>query len=518
MEKNNKDKNLYSSYYTKSEFITDYMIEMLNLNETHSVLEPSAGDGVFIDALLKQKPNTNIDAYDLNPQAIDVLNNKYDGYSNIQVVESDTLLDMELDMKVFMNGDYDRVIGNPPYGAWQDYEKRAKLKNIYKGFYVKETYALFLLRCISLLKENGVLTFIIPDTFMNLHMHRNLREFLLLNTKIHEILMIPSKFFPGVNFGYSNLTIITLEKTNKEQALSNTVKIISNLNRASDIEDITNRTNFDKYSVVDIPQKEIFDSIDMAFLIKAGDKVRYLINNPSLTLSDVADCVTGIYTGNNREYFKVLNSQVRNPTKCELVDKNKVEYNYLKYRNLLDGIEGDKHFIPVTKGNAGMYHRNNEWFIDWGEEALKHYRTDKKARLQNSKYYFRKGIAVPMVKSSKVKASIIDNQVFDQSVVGIFPKEEKYLNYLLALLNSDIVNTIIQTINHTANNSANYLKKIPIVLPKNENDLKYVNNLVNKMIKHIKDKNALDEKLQIELNQIFNTLYEYEELPTKVLG
>ncbi|MDO7269043.1 HsdM family class I SAM-dependent methyltransferase [Shouchella clausii] len=514
MKKIAKEKNLYSSYYTKSEYITEYMVKMLDLKDNHSVLEPSAGDGVFIDALLKHRPNTNVTAYDLNPQAIEILNNKYNKKSNIQVLESDTLLDLDLNMKVSMNGVFDRVIGNPPYGAWQDYEKREKLKNIYKGFYVKETYTIFLLRCISLLKENGKLTFIIPDTFMNLHMHNNIREFLLLNTKIQEILMIPSKFFPGVNFGYSNLTIITLEKTNKDEALSNTVKIISNLKRASDIEDITNRTNLEKYNVVDIPQKEIYYSVDMAFLIKAGDKIRNLINNPSLTLGEVANCVTGIYTGNNKEYFKVLNTQVRNPTKCELVDKDKVEYDYLKYDNLLEGIEGDKHFIPVTKGNAGMYHRKNEWFIDWGKEALNHYRTDKKARLQNSKYYFRKGIAVPMVKSSKIKASIIDNQVFDQSVVGIFPKEEKYLNYLLALLNSDIVNTIIQTINHTANNSANYLKKIPLVLPNNDNDLIHVNNLVKKMINHVKDTNTIDEDLQKELNQIFNTLYEYKELPT----
>ncbi|MCY8344315.1 Eco57I restriction-modification methylase domain-containing protein [Bacillus haynesii] len=512
-----EEKRLYSSYYTKSEFITDYMIKMLDLKENYLVLEPSAGDGVFIDALIKKNPKINITAYDLNPQAIAVLNAKYNKHENIQVIESDTLLDHDLDMKVFMNGYYDRVIGNPPYGAWQDYDKRANLKNIYKGFYVKETYALFLIRCISLLKNKGKLTFIIPDTFLNLHMHNKLREYILLNTKIHEILMFPSKFFPGVNFGYSNLTIITVEKTNKEHALNNTVRIISGFKKAPDIEDITNETNLERYNIMDIPQREIFESVDMAFLIKYGSRIRNLINNPQRTLGDVADCVTGIYTGNNKAYFKALNSQVKNPTKCGIVDENKIEYDYLKYDNLLDGIEGDKHFIPVTKGNAEMYYRKNEWFIDWGKDALHHYRTDKKARFQNSRYYFRKGIAVPMVKSSKVKANLINNQVFDQSVVGIFPKEKKYLYYLLALLNSDIVNTIIQTINHTANNSANYLKKVPIVLPNNEKDIEHVNVLVKKMIKHIERTDHVDEEIQKELNQIFSNLYSKNELPAKIL-
>ncbi|MGN4425973.1 HsdM family class I SAM-dependent methyltransferase [Bacillus cereus group sp. MYBK30-1] len=512
-----EEKNLYSSYYTKSEYITDYMVKMLGLKEDHIVLEPSAGEGVFIDALIKKNPNTNITAYDLNPEAIVVLNAKYNNHENIQVIESDTLLDVDLNMKVFMNGYFDRVIGNPPYGAWQDYDKRANLKNIYKGFYVKETYALFLLRCISLLKENGKLTFIIPDTFLNLHMHSKLREYILLNTKIHEILMFPSKFFPGVNFGYANLTIITVEKTDKENALNNTVRIISDLKKVSDIEDITNRTNLEKYNVMDIPQREIFESVDMAFLIKSGSEIRNLINNPQMTLGDIANCVTGIYTGNNKAYFKALNSTVKNPTKCDIVDVNKIEYDYLKYDNLLEGIEDERHFIPVTKGNAEMYHRKNEWFIDWGKDALHHYKTDKKARLQNARYYFKKGIAVPMVKSKKIKANLINNQVFDQSVVGIFPKEEKYLYYLLALLNSDIVNTIIQTINHTANNSANYLKKVPVFLPANEKEIAYVNSLVEQMISHMEKTNTVNKEIQKEINTIFSKLYSVEKLPTEIL-
>ncbi|KLI01677.1 hypothetical protein SINU_12140 [Sporolactobacillus inulinus CASD] len=494
------------------------MVKKLDFTENHLVLEPSAGDGVFIDALLRKHPNTNITAYDLNPKAVNVMSDKYRSFENVNVIESDTLLDTDLDMKVFMGGFYDRIIGNPPYGAWQDYEKRANLKNLYPGFYVKETYTLFLLRCISLLKENGKLTFIIPDTFMNLHMHNNLREYLLLNTKIHEILMIPSKFFPGVNFGYSNLTIITVEKVTEESNLSNVIRIISGLKKVTDIEDITNNERLEKYKIINISQKEVYESIDMAFLIRADNKTRNLINNPQLTLEDLAYCVTGIYTGNNKAYFKALNSEVRNPTKCNIVDKNLIEYDFLQYNNLLNGIKSEKHFIPVTKGNADMYSRKNEWYIDWGEEAVHHYKTDKKARFQNSKYYFKKGIAVPMVKSSKVKANLINNQVFDQSVVGIFPKEEKYLYYLLALLNSDEVNTIIQTINHTANNSANYLKKIPIVLPDSEKDFNHVLDLVKQMINNIKQTNTINTEIQTEINQIFKNLYESAESPAEILS
>ncbi|RKJ17088.1 methyltransferase domain-containing protein, partial [Butyricicoccus sp. 1XD8-22] len=120
----------------------------LELKEDDVVLEPSAGDGVFIDEVLKQQPNINLTALDINPEAINTLNNKYADKPNIKVVHTDTLLDEQLDNYVIENGHYDKIIGNPPYGAWQDYEKRDFLKKKYKGFYVKESYAIFLLRSI----------------------------------------------------------------------------------------------------------------------------------------------------------------------------------------------------------------------------------------------------------------------------------------------------------------------------------------------------------------------------------
>lgn len=499
--------NLYCSYYTKSEYITDYMVNRLQVQDDSIVLEPSAGDGVFIDPLLEINSSLDITAIDLNPESVTLLKDKYGAYPSIKVVEADTLLDSGLDQKVIGNGYFDKIIGNPPYGAWQDYEKRDELKKRYKGYYVKETYTLFLLRCVALLKKHGTLTFIIPDTFLNLHMHKQLREHLLLNTKISEILMIPSSFFPGVNFGYSNLTIITLEKSSKQDALNNTIRIVNGLKKVSDIEDITKHRNLEKYNIINITQREVFESVDMAFLIKSGDNIRSLINNAEVKLGDIADCVTGFYSGDNSRFLKVAHAQVRNLSKCEVISAEEINNHYLDYTNILDGIDGPSCYIPVVKGNSKGYLRKDEWFLNWSKEAIQHYKTDKKARFQNSQYYFREGIALPMVKASKVSASIIDKKVFDQSIVGVFPKDTKYLYFLLALLNSDIVNTIIHTINHTANNSANYIKKIPIVIP-SETVLSHINRLVENQLSHIKKAGSHNNDIDSELNSIFTELYQ----------
>ena len=67
-----------------------------------------------------------------------------------------------------------------------------------------------------------------------------------------------------------------------------------------------------------------------------------------------------------------------------------------------------------------------------------------------------------MVKSKVVKAVLMSNRVFDQSIVGIFPNKEEHVIPLLGILNSDTANQLIHAINPTANNSSNYLKRIPI--------------------------------------------------------
>ena len=157
-------KDIYCSYYTESADITSYMSARLGILDDDVILEPSAGEGIFIDEVLKCNKNVKIDALDINEQAIDILEEKYydnstvnvrktdtlldnqlDAYETAQMwlKQSDTLLDSELDFFCRDGGHYTKVIGNPPYGAWQDYDKRDVLKKKYQGQYVKETYSLF---------------------------------------------------------------------------------------------------------------------------------------------------------------------------------------------------------------------------------------------------------------------------------------------------------------------------------------------------------------------------------------
>ncbi|MBR3771946.1 MAG: hypothetical protein IKL07_06720, partial [Clostridium sp.] len=130
-------KDVYCSYYTKSEDITSYMVAKMGIVENDLILEPSAGEGTFIDEILKRKIKVRIDALDINEKAISTMQMKYseipdvnvrltdtlfddvlDKYatSEIWLKNTDILLDEQLDLFSSVGGHYDKVIGNPPYG------------------------------------------------------------------------------------------------------------------------------------------------------------------------------------------------------------------------------------------------------------------------------------------------------------------------------------------------------------------------------------------------------------------
>ena len=519
-------KNQFCSFYTNSEDITFYMSSRLGIHNGDIILEPSAGEGIFIDEVLKTRKKVHIDALDINDDAISVLQKKYDDNPDVDVRKTDTLFDSQLDkydisqlwlkqtdtlldeQLDFFNstgGHYTGVIGNPPYGAWQDYERRDRLKKKYVGQYVKETYSLFLLRCISVLKLNGRLSFIIPDTFLYVNMHTKLRELLLKKTKIEEIIIFPSKFFPGICFGYSNLCIITLERSEMQDAINNSVKIYRGFKKSEEFRRLIANDTLPAYiESFNLRQSDVLSNSQHRFVF-ADNQIVSLLKKTTVNLGDIADVVTGFYTGNNKEFIKAASDTVKGAKNYEVIDQSMIVDN-----SSTDGEPNlSEAYIPFIKSaSETRYVRNHEdWYVRWDSETVSFYKADKKARFQNSDYYFKTGIGIPMVKSSKIKAFLMQNRVFDQSIVGIFPKDKTKLNYILALMNSDIINQIIHIINPTANNSANYIKLIPYIEP-SCSALKIINDLVNKIFK-LSEEGAISEvnKIEKEIDCMITDIY-----------
>ena len=90
-------RDTFCSYYTKSEDITSYMVGKLGIVDNDMILEPSAGEGIFIDEVLETNRTVQIDALDINSEAIAILKKKYENNDAVIVRETDTLLDEQLD-------------------------------------------------------------------------------------------------------------------------------------------------------------------------------------------------------------------------------------------------------------------------------------------------------------------------------------------------------------------------------------------------------------------------------------
>jgi len=95
-------------------------------------------------------------------------------------------------------GGFDIVIGNPPYGASFSKAELDYYKNRYNtAVWRCESYLLFIEQALQLLKPDGAIGLIIPDTLLNLGFTQPTRELLLRNSKIEEIISLPSNVFAG---------------------------------------------------------------------------------------------------------------------------------------------------------------------------------------------------------------------------------------------------------------------------------------------------------------------------------
>jgi hypothetical protein len=489
---------LYQQYYTKSNEIVTYMINKLGVKPNSSVLEPCAGDGVFIEALLQNGENITIDAFELDPEEAKKLKDNFRAYTNVSIKNEDTLLYKEF-IRGHFNNKYDFIIANPPYGAWQDYEKRKKLKLIYPKLYIKETYSTFLFLCLSLLKDRGKLVFITPDTYLNLHTHTYLRKFILQNALVEEISIFPSTFFPGVNFGYSKLSIITLTKSsNNISIFNNKIKIIDRFKDPIELIKSNNNTR-----ITFVNQGDILKNENYAFIYSDDEYLDKLLKYASTRIGDITNCVTGIYTGDDKEFIKVSSHSIKNGKNYDIISDDEL-YNKNVNPDLI-GFNNNPSFIPIIKGGNTRYTKKDLWYINWSKEAVSFYKTNKKSRFQNSQYYFKQGIAVPMVSSHSVTGALINYRIFDQSIVGIFPKDNDMLLFLLAFFNTQICTKLLRLINPSANNSANYVKKIPIIIP-NYNTITRINKLIE-IILSKKEQNGDSSFAENELDNIFNSIF-----------
>lgn len=441
-------------HYTDAKQINSLMCHLLGNVSNKTVLEPSVGYGALVGGLVGNPER--VDVVDVDEDALLDFSKNFN-HVNTEVFHADFV---DLFVERLLNAShpvrkrfYDGIISNPPYGLYFDLEYRKKIKKTFPDLYARESYGLFFAFAISRLKDGGRYVFLIPDTFLSSVNHKPLRRLICEQAAPSHIVRFPSKRFETVNFGYANLCIIAGRK-----------------DRLGD---------FDAVQWLDAFEGK---DLDVAQLAGAASVMGHILRSevgtgwsPAMLqdnehqqdwqpLGDLAECRTGIYTGDNERFIGYDPTRVtRRLNGHAIVWSDKLYSDPLTEAECILGLSGTRSYVPLVRGGHRSPFDSTAWAIDWSPSAIAFYKTDKKARLQNAQFYFKAGLSVPMVSTKRISASLMQGAVFDQGAVGIFPKSLDLRNPLLLYLNSKRASESMKKIvNGSANNSANYIKRLPV--------------------------------------------------------
>lgn len=273
-------------YYTPSK-IVDETLSHISFDSYQRILDPACGSGNFLmKAFYKLKRGKKLTdeqiierlyGFDIDPVAVFLCKinlyylSEHVNFNKIQIQQQDFLL-LDKKMKPF-----DMIIGNPPWGAKYLPSYLQKLKQQYGTILYKyDSFALFLHQSFSLLQENGVLAFVLPEAILNIAKHEGIRKE-ILRYHITHIIEVGREFSEI----YTNAVILKLRKNNrKEKLVYNDRKVYRTL-------------FFDMpYHSFLMPSNTIAQSI----LDKVTSKKIY-------TLKGHATFALGIVTGNNETFL-----------------------------------------------------------------------------------------------------------------------------------------------------------------------------------------------------------------------
>ena len=286
------EKNLKGAYYTPTSIIRAELAETLKKDQSYC--DPCCGGGAFLIqaylqhlALKSKQAHQLVYGFDLDKIAVLISRANLTLLSKGQIdvrkqVRCLNAITTDLDFK------FDVIATNPPWGAQIAMSDSDILKNKFKMIKSHESFSYFLVQALNYLKPNARLSFILPESILNIKAHQDIRHFLLKNYRITSIKEISEKF-SGVM-----TKVISLQVANQRPTANNEVLLLSKDNSY-----YQKQVSYLKNSLNEISLNINDSAFQILTLIEDNSKYR-LKNN--------ADWGLGIVTGNNKKYLKAKSS------------------------------------------------------------------------------------------------------------------------------------------------------------------------------------------------------------------
>lgn len=366
--------------------------------------------------------------------------------------------------KVFANGGFDVVIGNPPYVSVKE------IPYNHKNFYIKEfetskgqfdLYTMFFEQGYRIVKDKGVLSFISPNTFISNKDYKEFRKFILNKTMVLEILNLGETVFKDANLDVSILSFI--KKTTQNEG----IKIVKN------------RIDFDAKTFSFLSQKTLVeDSYEIK--INLSNTERSLLDklySNSILLSDILDLPRGIEFGSNSEKIFTENKEGAH--------------------KIIFGKNINRYEIQAQE-NYTFYENNLSVFKD-----LEIYLSEK--------------ILIQRIRNLSLRRRIIATYDGDKFLctntlrIGILKTNKFSLKFILSVLNSNVINFLFLKQFLNKDIYSFQLQQIPIKNISLDQQQPFIEK-ADTMLQKNKELQQASEKFQRTLQREFNL----ENLPKKL--
>jgi hypothetical protein len=353
---------------------------------------------------------------------------------------------------------YDIATVNPPYTDSADFgpELKAFIDDNYKKPYKFNTnlYVTFLKRSFELLNIDGFIAMIQPLTFMYIKTFEDVRKYILSKSNI-EILV---ELGLGGVFAISNVqvyaTMFVLKNTSKSKnSLFFDLKQYNNhSNKPQIFEDALTKyikEGYEHHAYL-IDQSKLKTIKSWPFIYWISDKFR--IKFKSLAMDEVLKVRQGIATGDNNRCLRFWWE----------IDKNCIS----KEKN--DG----KKWVGYSKGGPYQKWHGNLWLvINFSNDGYK-YLLNNGNHLPSKEHYFSEGLTYSASGSKGASFRYFPkNNVFDVGGSCIFPSVYKNIEFAIAFMNSKLCFYITSCLNPTVNTQVGDLKRVPFVIPKEEEEI-----------------------------------------------
>lgn len=222
LKKDNSEQKLRGAYYTPRK-LANAVVRLFASENIDTVLEPSCGNGVFLDSLnetsLFEKIST-IDAVEIETSEAKKVFDKYKSIPQVNVINQDFF---DFYKEVLDKKTYDLILGNPPYIRYQylketqrDCQAQILTSHGMKSNKLINAWVAFMVACVQLLSENGKIAFVIPAEILQVAYAEDLRLYLANHLAKITLITFEQLVFPNIE---QEVVVFIGEKGNTEKGI-----------------------------------------------------------------------------------------------------------------------------------------------------------------------------------------------------------------------------------------------------------------------------------------------------------